>query len=70
MAPRLRNRRGSYSLAMLFKETLEQFKPAKNITLQVFATDLDQQAIEKAREACSQPTSPPMFGKATGALLR
>jgi chemotaxis methyl-accepting protein methylase len=40
----------AYSLAILFKETLEELKPAKNITLQVFATDLDQHAIEKARE--------------------
>ena len=43
----------AYSLAILFKETLEaqnSRKPAQNITLQIFATDLDQQAIEKARE--------------------
>lgn len=40
----------AYSLAILFKETLEELAPAKNITLQVFATDLDQHAIEKARE--------------------
>ena len=40
----------AYSLAILFKEALEQFKPARNVSLQIFATDLDQQAIEKARE--------------------
>ena len=40
----------AYSLAILFKETLEELKPIKNITLQIFATDLDQQAIDKARE--------------------
>jgi two-component system CheB/CheR fusion protein len=40
----------AYSLAILFKETLEELKPTKNITLQIFATDLDQHAIEKARE--------------------
>lgn len=40
----------AYSLGILFKETLEQIKPAQNITLQIFATDLDPQAIEKARE--------------------
>ncbi|MBM2847765.1 MAG: cheBR [Anaerolineales bacterium] len=43
----------AYSLAILFKETLEaqnSRKPAQNITLQIFATDLDQQAIGKARE--------------------
>lgn len=45
----------AYSLAILFKETLEEFKPAKKITLQIFATDLDQQAIEKAREGVFPP---------------
>jgi PAS domain S-box-containing protein len=40
----------AYSLAILFKEILEELKHAKNITLQIFATDLDRQAIEKARE--------------------
>jgi two-component system CheB/CheR fusion protein len=38
------------SLAILFQETLEKLKPAKPITLQIFATDLDQHAIERARE--------------------
>ncbi len=40
----------AYSLAMVFKEALEQLKPPKNATLQIFATDLDRDAIEKARE--------------------
>ncbi len=40
----------AYSVAILFKETLAEIKPAKNITLQIFATDLDKHAIEKARE--------------------
>jgi chemotaxis methyl-accepting protein methylase/outer membrane murein-binding lipoprotein Lpp len=40
----------AYSLAILFKETVEELRPAKNVTLQIFATDLDQQAIEKARQ--------------------
>ena len=39
----------AYSLAIVFREALEQFKPAKNLTLQIFATDLDRDAIEKAR---------------------
>jgi two-component system CheB/CheR fusion protein len=39
----------AYSLAMLFKEALDELKPAKNIALQVFATDLDTQAVERAR---------------------
>ena len=40
----------AYSLAILFKEAQEKLKPARNITLQIFATDLDKTAIEKARE--------------------
>ncbi len=40
----------AYSLAMLFKETLEELRITQNITLQIFATDLDRQAIEKARD--------------------
>ncbi|MFH0789943.1 MAG: chemotaxis protein CheB [Pseudomonadota bacterium] len=39
----------AYSLAMVFKEALEQVKPAGNFSLQVFATDLDKDAIDKAR---------------------
>ncbi len=39
----------AYSLAMVFKEALEQIKPAKNLSLQIFATDLDKDAIDKAR---------------------
>ncbi|MDD2922525.1 MAG: chemotaxis protein CheB, partial [Anaerolineales bacterium] len=39
----------AYSLAIIFKEALEKIKPAKNIALQIFATDLDAQAIERAR---------------------
>ncbi|MBC7879098.1 MAG: PAS domain-containing protein [Anaerolineales bacterium] len=40
----------AYSLAILFKETIEKLKPNKKVTIQIFATDLDPQAIEKARE--------------------
>ncbi len=40
----------AYSLAILFKEALETLNPAKNVTLQIFATDLDSRAVEKARE--------------------
>jgi two-component system CheB/CheR fusion protein len=39
----------AYSLAMVFREALEALKAPKNLTLQVFATDLDRDAIEKAR---------------------
>ena len=41
----------AYSLAIIFKEALEQIKAAKSHTLQIFATDLDRDAIEKARTA-------------------
>ncbi|HWR90775.1 MAG TPA: chemotaxis protein CheB, partial [Desulfobacterales bacterium] len=39
----------AYSLAMVFKEALEQAKPSRNFSLQVFATDLDRDAIDRAR---------------------
>lgn len=40
----------AYSLAMVFKEVIEKLKPRKKISLQVFATDLDKDAINKARQ--------------------
>jgi two-component system, chemotaxis family, CheB/CheR fusion protein len=40
----------AYSLAILFKEALEKFNPHRGISLQVFATDLDSDAIEIARK--------------------
>jgi chemotaxis methyl-accepting protein methylase len=40
----------AYSLAMVFKEALERLKPRRKLTLQVFATDLDKDAIAKARQ--------------------
>jgi two-component system CheB/CheR fusion protein len=39
----------AYSLAMIFKEGLESLKPTRHLSLQIFATDLDRDAIEKAR---------------------
>ncbi len=39
----------AYSLAIIFKEALEQVKPAGSFSLQIFATDLDKDAIDKAR---------------------
>ena len=41
----------AYSLAMAFKEAMEPLRSVKNLTLQIFATDLDRDAIEKARLA-------------------
>ena len=39
----------AYSLAIAFKEALEQVKPTENFTLQIFATDLDRDAIDRGR---------------------
>jgi chemotaxis methyl-accepting protein methylase len=39
----------AYSLAIVFREALEQLRPARKHTLQIFATDLDHDAIERAR---------------------
>jgi len=40
----------AYSLAMVLKETVDEIKPRKQIVIQVFATDLDKDAIDKARQ--------------------
>ena len=40
----------AYSLAMVFKEALEQIRPKGRFTLQIFATDLDPDAIDRARQ--------------------
>ena len=40
----------AYSLAMVFREAAEKIKPVGRLTLQIFATDLDRDAIEKARQ--------------------
>ena len=40
----------AYSLAIVFKEALEQLKPYRNFRIQIFATDLDGDAIGEARE--------------------
>ncbi len=40
----------AYSLAMAFKEALAQVTPPANFRLQIFATDLDRDAIDKARQ--------------------
>lgn len=39
----------AYSLAMIFKEAVEELNPKANYSLQIFATDLDRDAIDKAR---------------------
>ena len=40
----------AYSLAIVFREAIEQMKPKKSFALQIFATDLDRDAIDKARQ--------------------
>jgi len=40
----------AYSLAIVFKEALEKVNPYAGISLQIFATDLDNEAIESARK--------------------
>jgi two-component system CheB/CheR fusion protein len=40
----------AYSLAMVFKEALEKAEKPKQLLLQIFATDLDNDAIGKARK--------------------
>ncbi len=45
----------AYSLAIVFKEALAQVAPKANFTLQIFATDLDRSAINKARQGVFLP---------------
>ncbi|MEY4011087.1 MAG: hypothetical protein RIT22_211 [Bacteroidota bacterium] len=40
----------AYSLAIIFKEVIDTLVPTRNIMLQIFATDLDTDAIDKARK--------------------
>jgi two-component system CheB/CheR fusion protein len=39
----------AYSLAIIFQEVIRQLEPSRKFSLQIFATDLDGDAIEKAR---------------------
>jgi len=39
----------AYSLAIVFKEAYEKTRKDKNLTFQIFATDIDADAIERAR---------------------
>jgi two-component system CheB/CheR fusion protein len=40
----------AYSLAIVLQEAVEQIKPKGRFTIQVFATDLDRDAVDKARQ--------------------
>lgn len=40
----------AYTLAMVFQETVDQVKPVRRVDLKIFATDLDEDAIVKARQ--------------------
>jgi two-component system CheB/CheR fusion protein len=45
----------AYSLAIVFKEALAKVKDHRNLSLQIFATDLDINSIEKARKGIFPP---------------
>jgi two-component system, chemotaxis family, CheB/CheR fusion protein len=40
----------AYSLAIVFREAMDKVQPAQRTTLQIFATDLDREAIDRARQ--------------------
>jgi two-component system CheB/CheR fusion protein len=40
----------AYSLAIVFKEAMEEVKPKIRFALQIFATDLDRDAVDSARQ--------------------
>ena len=42
----------AYSLAMVFRETLDNTRPPGQFSLQIYATDLDPDAVDRARRAC------------------
>jgi two-component system, chemotaxis family, CheB/CheR fusion protein len=42
----------AYSLAIVFRETMEQLNPEARFTLQIYATDLDHDAVNRARMGC------------------
>jgi two-component system CheB/CheR fusion protein len=39
----------AYSLAIVFKEVFEKYKPERQFNLQIFATDIDNDAVQTAR---------------------
>ena len=45
----------AYSLAMVFKEAVARARPARTFSLQIFATDLDKDAIDLARQGAYPP---------------
>jgi len=45
----------AFSLAIVLKEAVEELKPKGQFTIQVFATDLDRDAIDKARQGVFPP---------------
>jgi two-component system CheB/CheR fusion protein len=45
----------AYSLAIVFLEAMEKIKEHKNVSLQIFATDIDIEAIQKARKGYFNP---------------
>ena len=45
----------AYSFAMVFKEAYEKVRPHKNLTLQIFASDINKEAIEIARQGDFNP---------------
>lgn len=45
----------AYSLAIVFREALEQLSPGAGFTMQIFASDLDQDAIDRARQGVFLP---------------
>ncbi|MFZ2269234.1 MAG: chemotaxis protein CheB [Azonexus sp.] len=42
----------AYSLAIIFKEAVAAAAPTGHFTLQIYATDLDADAVDKARKGC------------------
>ena len=54
----------AYSLAIVFREAMEKAKPDAHYSLQIFATDLDKDAINKARAGLYPANIAPDVGEA------
>ena len=46
----------AYSLAIVLKEAIEELKPKEAVSIQIFATDLDRDAVDKARQGAYPAT--------------
>lgn len=59
----------AYLLAIVFKEALEKSNPKRGFSLQIFATDLDIDAIEAPEKACFLQVLPLMYRRSASSAF-